>query len=991
MALSFGGAFFWVAEMEGQTIATARIDITANAEGVEAATAKAKASIASMSTDAQAQYQRLSGAEKRRVDALIRQADTVGMTRAQQIAYNATLKTGGPVLDEITRKLNASEAAARKSAIEFNKHGISAGQYAAALRGTPAQITDIMVSLQGGQRPLTVLLQQGGQLKDMFGGIVPAAKALSSTLMGMVNPATLSAGAVAALGLAWYQGSREMDEFRTRLTMTNGAIGLNLDQLSQMADSLDQLAGVTRGRAVQALTEIARTGKIAGEQIGTVAEIAIRSNQVLGREMADVVDEFVRLAEEPTKFSTKLNEQYNYLTASIYEQIQALEEQGNKQAAAQLAQETYANVTKERLSEVEGSLGYVEQAWNAVAGVASKAWDIMKGVGREATTSDILRTAEDSIKGYEQTLISLGLSADATEDSIKRVFLTGTERQSAISAIRGKLQALAVDADVKAKSAGDDFTAWAKGLNAKEQKAAIEAQDKVNKRLEGAATKAEKARKEIAAFHDELADIRKTNPDSKYLDPENIAKIEKSIRDKYKETGGKTKAYSNDAATRLLMTLREQEASLRAQAVGTEKLSAQKSRLAAFEQQIADIKTKKVLTADEKSILAAEDKLRTQMQVNVAVEQEAKAREALLKFQERAAQVSEQMATARANQNEQHQRVLDAFGLGDKAMERIEAQRSIYREFERYERQLSRGADLGLIGQERYREESDKIQAELQRRLAMEQSYYAEVDKLQSSWTLGAGQGLKNYADDAANVFQAVNSLATQSFKGMEDAIVKFALTGKASFSDLANSIIQDMMRITIRQGITGPLSGMLGGLLTNTLSGLAMGLGGGVNIGSGFNLGAGLGGGAGATFGSLIPLSSGGFTGPGGKYEPKGIVHANEGVLNSDEIRAIGGEAGFNALRQAIQRKHAIGGMAGYPALPSLSPKITPVMPNIVINNNVGGVEIEERMSDGQITFEIRRQIENMTPRIIAREQANPNSRLSRQQSTSLAVSRKR
>lgn len=948
MALSFGGAFFWVAEMEGQTIATARIDITANAEGVEAATAKAKASIASMSTDAQAQYQRLSGAEKRRVDALIRQADTVGMTRAQQIAYNATLKTGGPVLDEITRKLNASEAAARKSAIEFNKHGISAGQYAAALRGTPAQITDIMVSLQGGQRPLTVLLQQGGQLKDMFGGIVPAAKALSSTLMGMVNPATLSAGAVAALGLAWYQGSREMDEFRTHLTMTNGAIGLNLDQLSQMADSLDQLAGVTRGRAVQALTEIAKTGKIAGEQIGTVAEIAIRSNQVLGREMADVVDEFARLAEEPTKFSTKLNEQYNYLTASIYEQIQALEEQGNKQAAAQLAQETYANVTKERLSEVEGSLGYVEQAWNAVAGVASKAWDIMKGVGREATTSDILRTAEDSIKGYEQTLISLGLSADATEDSIKRVFLTGTERQSAISAIRGKLQALAVDADVKAKSAGDDFTAWAKGLNAKEQKAAIEAQDKVNKRLEGAATKAEKARKEIAAFHDELADIRKTNPDSKYLDPENVARVEKSIRDKYKEGGGgKTKAHSNDAATRLLMTLREQEASLRAQAVGTEKLSAQKSRLAAFEQQIADIKTKKVLTADEKSILAAEDKLRTQMQVNVAVEQEAKAREALLKFQERAAQVSEQMATARVNQNEQHQRVLDAFGLGDKAMERVEAQRSIYREFDRYQRQLSRGADLGLIGQERYREESDKIQAELQRRLAMEQSYYAEVDKLQSSWVLGASQGLANYSDEAANVYRSVNSLATTSFKGMEDALVQFATTGKASFSDLANSIIQDMVRIAIQQSITGPLASAFGNLF-NPLSG--------VSAGANFSMGS-LGGSGGFTPTSpLMPLSSGGYTGDGGRYEPAGIVHKGEGVLNQDEIRALGGESGFNELRRALRGPgHSLGGMAGSPSL-SLAPKHPAQGGDLqVVINNYGNNKVEtkeetSRGADGQM-----------------------------------------
>ncbi|MGZ9568775.1 phage tail tape measure protein [Alcaligenes nematophilus] len=911
--------------MEGQTIATARIDITANSEGVEAATAKAKASIASMSTDAQAQYQRLSGAEKRRVDALIRQADTVGMTRAQQIAYNATLKTGGPVLDEITRKLNASEAAARKSAVEFNKHGISAGQYAAALRGTPAQITDIIVSLQGGQRPLTVLLQQGGQLKDMFGGIAPAAQALSSTLMGMVNPATLSAGAVAALGLAWYQGSREMDEFRTHLTMTNGAIGLNLDQLSQMADSLDQLAGVTRGRAVQALTEIAKTGKIAGDQIGTVAEIAIRSNQVLGREMADVVDEFARLAEEPTKFSAKLNEQYNYLTASIYEQIQALEEQGNKQAAAQLAQETYANVTKERLSEVEGSLGYIEQAWNAVAGAASKAWDNMKGLGRENTASDLIDAAQKQIARQVIAIESYrGAWAEMSRADVEQMKgITGTQRKELLSAIGQLGEARKSLAQLSAEKAGDDFTAMAKGQNAKEHKAAIEAQDRVNKLIDDAAPKAEKARKAIAQYHKELEKIRTANPDSDLLKPDSIATVEKSIRDKYKESGGgKTKAHSNDAATRLLITLREQEASLRAQAVGTEKLSAQKSRLAAFEQQIADIKTKKVLTADEKSILAAEDKLRTQMQVNVAVEQEAKAREALLKFQERAAQVSEQMAAARVNQNEQHQRVLDAFGLGDKALERVEAQRSIYREFERYERQLSRGADLGLIGQERYREESDKIQAELQRRLAMEQSYYAEVDKLQSRWVLGASQGLANYSDEAANVYRSVNSLATTSFKGMEDALVQFATTGKASFSDLANSIIQDMIRITIQQSITGPLAGALGGLFSG-----------------------------GAAPAGVTPGLDWTFNAKGNVYDSPSLSKFSGGIYDSPQFFAFAkgagvfAEAGPEAIMPLKRSPDgSLGVRAEMPRLP-IAPLVSGQEPKVIINihNEAGGVDTSE------------------------------------------------
>ena len=53
----------------------------------------------------------------------------------------------------------------------FDYSTLTAKQTTAALRQVPAQLTDIIVSLQGGQAPLTVLLQQGGQLKDVFGGI----------------------------------------------------------------------------------------------------------------------------------------------------------------------------------------------------------------------------------------------------------------------------------------------------------------------------------------------------------------------------------------------------------------------------------------------------------------------------------------------------------------------------------------------------------------------------------------------------------------------------------------------------------------------------------------------------------------------------------------------------------------------------------------------------------------------------------------------------
>lgn len=91
-----------------------------------------------------------------------------------------------------------------------------------------------------------------------------------------------------------------------------------------------------------------------------------------------------------------------------------------------------------------------------------------------------------------------------------------------------------------------------------------------------------------------------------------------------------------------------------------------------------------------------------------------------------------------------------------------------------------------------------------------------------------------------------------------------------------------------------------------------ASGLGGLFSGAGGLLSGAG---GSSDALGALIALngwSGGGFTGPGGKYQPAGIVHKGEGVLSQPEIRAIGGESGFNALRQSIRRGYAHGGFGG-------------------------------------------------------------------------------
>jgi len=103
---------------------------------------------------------------------------------------------------------NDSDIAGKKGQEAFNKQelaakkaGISVGQYKAAMRTLPAQFTDIATQLAGGQSPWLILLQQGGQIKDSFGGLRPTFTAL----MGTLNPVMVGvAGLTVAVGALAY-------------------------------------------------------------------------------------------------------------------------------------------------------------------------------------------------------------------------------------------------------------------------------------------------------------------------------------------------------------------------------------------------------------------------------------------------------------------------------------------------------------------------------------------------------------------------------------------------------------------------------------------------------------------------------------------------------------------------------------------------------------------------------------------------------------------
>ena len=665
------------------------------------------------------------------------------------------------------------------------KTGISAKQTAAALRGVPAQFTDIAVSLQGGQNPLTVLLQQGGQLKDMFGGIGPASRALGGYVAGLINPFSLAAAAAGTLGLAYYKGSQESERFNKALILTGGYAGVTSGQLADLARELDGIAGVTQRSAAAALTQVAESGKFTGEQIKLVATAAAQMRVATGKSVEDTVAEFAKLRKDPVGAILELNDQYHFLTQSQLDQIRSLKEQGREQDAASAAFKIYAGVIAERTPQIAENLGTIEDAWKLLKEAAAETIDGALSIGRVAPDAQIIDDLTKRI-AYLKSTVGSGFEPFA-------------DTPAEIAKLQSQLDKLTASQKTAAAAVKQTIDSG-------------EAKDRLKAEADWDRIKLGNLGKQARLEYD-IAEIRKVGLKAG-KDQAEIDKQVEAERLKYEESLSKprTKAYQDDAATRMLQSLGQQEAALRAQLDTTQKLTGAQKDLAEFERLIADLKTKGTLTADQKSLLANEAKERAQLKVNVSLEEELEKRRQLNSLVERAAQLQESMSNSLRNQQEQYDRQLSGAGLGSQARERIESERSIYREFQRYQEQLDKATPKDQLGSEEYKRASQSIQNSLNTALKANQNYYQALDQQNQDWAVGASDAFNDYLDSARNVAGQTRDMFSNAFSNMEDGIVDFVKTGKLSFKDFADSLIEDLIRIQVRQAAAGLLSSAFSG-----------------------------------------------------------------------------------------------------------------------------------------------------------------------------------
>src|SRR5574337_624071 len=340
--------------MAEESIGTARIDVVVNTATMDAGIEASKRRVSGLGAEAEAQFNKSSASAKKYADSLLRQTDMLGKTRAEQIAYNAQLLIGGELGEKIAAKALAQQAAMSK---ELGVTGKSAKEMQFAMRGLPAQITDITVGLASGQRPLMVLLQQGGQLKDMFGGIGPAAKALGSSLLGLINPFTVTAAAAGALLLAWKHGSDEAVAYNKAIITTGNYAGITAGQIGELAKSIKGSTDATQHAASAALAQVVSSGKFAGAQIENVGRAAVAMSTLTGQATAETIRQFEQIGEKPVEAILKLNDAQHFLTQETYAQIKALEDQGRTQETASLAMKTYSDALQDHARGRASSCG----------------------------------------------------------------------------------------------------------------------------------------------------------------------------------------------------------------------------------------------------------------------------------------------------------------------------------------------------------------------------------------------------------------------------------------------------------------------------------------------------------------------------------------------------------------------------------------------------------------------------------------------------------
>ncbi|HFK5736959.1 TPA: phage tail tape measure protein [Enterobacter roggenkampii] len=707
---------------------------------------------------------------------------------------NQTRERLSGVADVLPEALSRQEAAARRA-------GISVGQYSAAMRTLPAQFTDIATQLAGGQSPFLILLQQGGQIKDQFGGVKGALTGVGDylrTLIGFINPVTVGIGGLVvglgAIAVAWYKGSQEAGEFNKQLILTGNYSAKSASQLTDLAQKIGGSSGKVAA-AARTLAEVVGAGTFKTDQLETVTRAALAMQEATGQSVDTTIKNFQKLYASPTKAAEDLNSTLHFLTSSQYDYISSLERRGEKEDAAEAAAKAYSQAEQKRSQQILDNMGLIERAAGSVSKALKGMWDELLNIGRPDAPNDMLRKMQAELAERENALLperqrqGYGYSYD-TSSNDQEYDARRKAQLSAISALKAQIGPLQQAAQLQE----DINVSVQKGVEVDNKR--TDALIYRNRILEQSATWQEKRSKALSELWKNVA----LAPD-KWSDQQRQQAVDAINKQFHPNKTPKTPAVKVSAGDRSTDTYNAETLALQAQLKTLQEhrdindvISQQRkqqweliSKISILEATANDPKGR-ALTIDEKSLLANKDKLLAQADINAALGDQIARQQKLNALADQATKFAQQQAAKQAE--------IDAAAAGNSTRE---AERAATRQ------RLSETYAFNPDAQKKV--------------LAQQEETYRKEDELRSNWQAGAKRGWADYADSATNTFEAMRNVAGSTFSGLSDMLTSLVTTGTASLKEFTKSMLKMIAEVTNRllvayavQAAMGWISGGIGG-----------------------------------------------------------------------------------------------------------------------------------------------------------------------------------
>ncbi|EOQ0620508.1 phage tail tape measure protein, partial [Escherichia coli] len=574
---------------------------------------------------------------------------------------------------------SAVEQGLSRQALAAQKAGMSVGQYKAAMRTLPAQFTDIATQLAGGQNPWLILLQQGGQVKDSFGGMIPMFRGLAGAISLPMVGVTSLAVATGALVYAWYQGDSTLSAFNKTLVLSGNQSGLTAERMLTLSRA-GQAAGLTFNQAGESLAALVSAGVRGGEQFDAINQSVARFASASGVEVDKVAEAFGKLTTDPTSGLTAMARQFRNVTAEQIAYVAQLQRSGDEAGALQAANDIATKGFDEQTRRLKENMGTLE-TWADKTGKAFKSmWDAILDIGRPESSADMLASAQ---KAFDEA------------DKKWQWYQSRSQRRGKTASFRANLQ-----------GAWDDRENARLGLAAAtlqsdmEKAGELAARDRAEReasqlKYTGEAQKAyERLLSPLEKYTARQEELNRALRDGKILQADYntlMASAKKDYESTLKKPSGvKVSAgeRQEDRAHAALLALETELRTLEKHSGANEKISRQRRDLWKAESQYAVLKeaaTKRQLSGQEKSLLAHEketleykrqlaelgDKVEHQKRLNELAQQAARFEEQQSAKQAAISAKARGLTDRQAQRESEAQRLRDVYGDNPQALARV--------------------------------------------------------------------------------------------------------------------------------------------------------------------------------------------------------------------------------------------------------------------------------------------------------------------------------